>query len=181
MFEQAWVPGPSVLRVAGLCVGTIVFGECLGVFVRECLHRVGVWQNMIRGLSLPASVEETGIKASVISREHYVILWAYFYMASKTLVLQRTHLKAEYSGTVYWACVVNSLKSSATFTCISGIFTNPPQYNLARCYMCSNKIILFKMDKMLLFSKRTQILCANCVYHYICGNGCVWIKQVNLL
>lgn len=84
------------------------------------------------GVSLPASAEETGIKASVISREHYVILWAYFFMASKTLVLQRKHLKAEYSGTVYWACVVNSLKRSATFTCdISGLFNNPLQYNLS--------------------------------------------------
>lgn len=56
-----------------------------------------------RSLS-PVSVEETGMKASEISREDYVILWADFFMPNKSLVLHRTHLKAAYSGTgiVWW-------------------------------------------------------------------------------
>ncbi len=87
-----------------------------------------------RGLS-PVSAEETGMKASGISREHYVILWADFFMANKTLVLQRTRLKAVYSGTGYWGCVVNPLKSAATFARSISVakkvgFTNDMQYNL---------------------------------------------------
>ncbi len=100
---------PCGRTLTKLC-GNGRFQECLGVFVEG-----GRLTEHDRGLS-PASAEETGMKASGISREHYVILWAVVFRANKTLVLQRTHLKAAYSGTGDWGWVVNSLKSAATFS-----------------------------------------------------------------
>lgn len=73
MFEREWpICAPCVWTHKELC-GNESFGECRGVFVCECLYKVGVRQNMIRGPILLAW-GESGMKASVISGEHYVIL-----------------------------------------------------------------------------------------------------------